>query len=230
MALTPHPDTAYTLVRPKRGQTNNSSHAKCTKYPVIEPGVIEWKRTLKCASEWVFAQCFVLPCVWEMNKQLHSLPWQEIKYISPWYIFFFPERLDGCFPPPSGKENNAHLLHHVWSTDTYGRQQAGTLLMHCLRSHLSGSYCCLMTGSAGSIFSGFRLVPRRAVNLPEPAAGGIRLPLPPLVREAGGEDKDGEGLKKGKKIDFAFEYGGVLPRRQRCQQLFLHPEKIKIKK
>lgn len=137
--------------------------------------------------------------------------------------------MDGCFPPPSGKENNAHLLHHVWSTDTYRRQQAGTLLMHRLRSHLSGSHCCLMTGSAGSIFSGFRLVPRRAVNLPEPAAGGIRLPLPPLVREAGGEDKDGEGLKKGEKIDFAFECGAVLQRRQRCQQP-LPPRKKKKKK
>lgn len=35
--------------------------------------------------------------------------------------------------------------------------------------------------------------------MPEPAAGGIGLPLPPLVREPGGEDKDGEGLKKGEK-------------------------------
>lgn len=144
-------------------------------------------------------------------------------------FFLSRETMDGCFPPPSGKENNAHLLHHVWSTDTYRRQQAGTLLMHCLRSHLSGSHCCLMTGSAGSIFSGFRLVPRRAVNLPEPAAGGIRLPLPPLVREAGGEDKDGEGLKKGEKIDFAFECGAVLQRRQRCQQP-LPPRKKKKKK
>lgn len=84
-------------------------------------------------------------------------------------------------------------------TPTAGRQQAGTLLMHRLRSHLSGSHCCLMTGSAGSIFSGFRLVLRRVLNLPEPAAGGIRLPLPPLVRLPGGEDKDGEGLEKGEK-------------------------------
>lgn len=85
--------------------------------------------------------------------------------------------------------------------------------MHCLRSHLSASHCRLMTGSAGSIFSGFRLVLRRAVNLPEPAAGGIVLPLPPLVREPGGEDKDGEGLKKGEKIDFAFEWVAVRQRK-----------------
>lgn len=149
-----------------------------------------------------------------MNKQLCS-PLARNKYTSPWKKSFFSpiENIDGCFPPPSGKENNAHLLHHVWSTDTYRRQQAGTLLMHCLRSHLSASHCCLMTGSAGSIFSGFRLVLRRAVNLPEPAAGGIVLPLPPLVREPGGEDKDGEGLKKGEKIDFAFECVAVRQRK-----------------
>lgn len=56
------------------------------------------------------------------------------------------------------------------------------------------------------------------MNLPEPAARGIRLPLPPLVREAGGEDKDRKGLKKGEKIDFAFECGAVLQRKQRCQR------------
>lgn len=70
-----------------------------------------------------------------------------------------------------------------------------------------------MTGSAGSIFSGFRLVLRRAHNLPKPAAGGIRLPLPPLIGEPDGEDKEREGLKKDKKIDFAFEYGGPDRRR-----------------
>lgn len=51
------------------------------------------------------------------------------------------------------------------------------------------------------------------MNLPEPAAGGIALPLPPLVREPGGEDKDGEGLKKGEKIDFAFECVAVRRRK-----------------
>lgn len=167
----------------------------------------------------------MLPCVWEMNKQLYSLSWQEIKSTKKTTIFSPQRDYRWLFPPPLGKENNAHLLHHVWSTDTYRRQQAGTLLMHCLRSHLSGSHCCLMTGSAGSIFSGFRVVPRRAVNLPEPAARGIRLPLPPLVREAGGEDKDGEGLKKGEKIDFAFECGAVLVRRQRRKRPLPPPGK-----
>lgn len=81
--------------------------------------------------------------------------------------------------------------------------------MHCLQSHLVGTHCCLMTGSARSIFSGFRLVLRRAQNLPKPAAGGIRLPLPSLAGEPDGEDKEREGLKKDKKIDFAFEYGGL---------------------
>lgn len=65
MAPLPHPDSMRTFARPPCGQTNNSSHARCTKHPVIERGATEWKRTLKCARKRVFFQCSLYFCVFE---------------------------------------------------------------------------------------------------------------------------------------------------------------------
>lgn len=117
---------------------------------------------------------------------------------------------------PSGKENSVHLPLHVWSTDTCRWQQAGTGLMHCLQSHLSGSHCCFVTGSAGSIFSGFRLVPRRAQYLPRPAALGSGC----CFRLSSGIETRGQRERRAKK-------GGPLMQRLAPKEMFFYKFKQK---
>lgn len=65
------------------------------------------------------------------------------------------------------------------------------------------------------------------MNLPQPAAGGIGLPLPPLVREPGREDKDGEGLEKGEKIDFCLRVWSCAAEEGDVANIFLPRKKKK---
>lgn len=137
------------------------------------------------------------------------------------HIFLFqPDTYMARSPP--GKENNVHLLHHVWSTDTSRWQQAGTELMHCLQSHLSGSYCC--PGLEVLVhFLRFQSCPKESQKPASTCSGGIRLPLPPLVKTRG-QWKRG-GLKGKEEIYFAFNdcklimpWMGRLLKKQSCFQ------------
>lgn len=75
-------------------------------------------------------------------------------------------------PSPSGRQGSVHSLHHVWSTHTYRRQQAGGKQTHRPQSRLSGFHCCLVTEILVPFFSGFKFSLGRPPYLCGPAARG----------------------------------------------------------
>lgn len=147
-------------------------------------------------------------------------------------LFFPRETIYGCFPPPPGKENNAHLLHHVWSTDTYRRQQAGNIANALPAVPPVGFPLLPDDWKCRLHFLWFQTCPEeRAVNLPEPAAGRYRVAVSASRHgtRRRGADKDGEGLKKGEKIDFAFECVAVRRRKATLPTSLPFPTKKKKK-